>query len=223
MSSAHVVTAFPNLTKIAHMQQTGERLFPNVEEAEVYIKGYIHQLSYRLVRSRDPAKHAKDAAESRARNGKANRESNLGSGRRLRGQKGKKWTVRTSSVFWSGSSMLRFAKSSGGRLYRCLIVVTDAMESLLLCLLEQLARRPAQRSPSTVSTSDLQLRIPTTFLDLPTKILHGVSSQIQHQPSLSALCSTFFLPFEIASLLLYGTLHIRHPNRLIPFFSRVSL
>jgi spermidine synthase len=75
MSFAHVVTAFPNLTKIAHMQQTGERLFPNVEEAKVYIKGYIHQLSYRLVRSSDPAKHAKHAAESRARHGKANRES----------------------------------------------------------------------------------------------------------------------------------------------------
>jgi predicted deacetylase len=57
MSFAHVVTAFPNLTKIAHMQQTGERLFPNVEEAKVYIKGYKH------------------AAESRARHGKANRES----------------------------------------------------------------------------------------------------------------------------------------------------
>jgi hypothetical protein len=39
MSSAPVNTALPDLTKIAHLQQTGERLFPNVEEAEVYIKG----------------------------------------------------------------------------------------------------------------------------------------------------------------------------------------
>jgi hypothetical protein len=57
---------------------------------------------------------------------------------------------------------------------------------------------------------------------MPNELLEPIARSIQHLPSLSALARTSFRLFENVSPILYHTMHLRHPNQLMPFSAQVG-